>query len=225
MKTGMTSIRIASLLTSNHSLILMWPFTAPRPELVSGSAAPPSACPVDPSARSSYLATNPTSPSPPTSRGAPPTSDTLSRDREVSSIPRWLPPKNPSSTTPASPTAEEDLPLACPARSAPAPPTALDTSYIPTNATEAASVVDKVENWVYPSPSSFFSALERKNRDPSAPDMPVVVPIHNAVNERVWEEVLEWEKREGGSEGSKLVSFVGKPKELSLRARWKGLIG
>lgn len=55
--------------------------------------------------------------------------------------------------------------------------------------------------------------------------MPIVVPIHNAVNERVWEQVMEWERVDGGAEGSKLVSFVGKPKELSPRARWKTLVG
>lgn len=84
---------------------------------------------------------------------------------------------------------------------------------------------------MYPSPSSFYSALQRKNREPQAKDMPIVVPIHNAVNERVWEQVMQWEKEaaeaEGRAEGpgSKLVSFVGKPKELSPRARWKTLIG
>jgi hypothetical protein len=71
--------------------------------------------------------------------------------------------------------------------------------------------------------------------------MPVVVPIHNAVNERVWEMVLEWEKlalassdvggrgggegREGDKRESRLVSFIGRPKDLSLRARFKGFLG
>jgi cytochrome c heme-lyase len=63
--------------------------------------------------------------------------------------------------------------------------------------------------------------------------MPIVVPIHNAVNERVWEQVMQWEREAVAAEGqqvvesvgSKLVSFVGKPKELSPRARWKTLIG
>lgn len=71
--------------------------------------------------------------------------------------------------------------------------------------------------------------------------MGVVVPIHNMVNERVWREVEGWEREaiqlgaEGevggakdeanGKSGSKLVSFVGKPRELSPRARWKTMIG
>lgn len=56
------------------------------------------------------------------------------------------------------------------------------------------------------------------------------MPIHNAVNERVWAQVLEWEKDALGVEKddevkSKLVSFIGRPKDVSPRARWKTLIG
>lgn len=95
---------------------------------------------------------------------------------------------------------------------------------------ERAAAVPSEENWVYPSPASFYSALQRKDRNPNARDMGIVVPIHNAVNERVWNQVLEWEREAMGLEpgqdpGSKLVSFVGKPKEVSPRARWKTLIG
>jgi len=60
--------------------------------------------------------------------------------------------------------------------------------------------------------------------------MDIVVPIHNAVNERVWQQVLEWERhalglKEGEDTGVKLVSFMGRPKEMSPRARWKSFIG
>lgn len=56
--------------------------------------------------------------------------------------------------------------------------------------------------------------------------MPIVVPIHNAVNERVWEKVLEWEREAGAVEGgSKLISFVGKPKDRSPRSLWWAAIG
>lgn len=85
---------------------------------------------------------------------------------------------------------------------------------------------DESSRWVYPSPRSFYNALERKQRAPQAEDMPIVVPIHNAVNERVWDQVLQWEREAGAMEGaSKLVSFIGRPKDLSPRARWKTLIG
>ena len=179
----------------------MWPFTSPAPPAPAPSA---DGCPVDHSTRSAWLAASTSSTSsPPPSHPTQPLS-TLSLDREISSIPRWLPP------TPSP--APEDPP-ACPARSA------------PSNSATSDAPPAKSENWVYPSPSSFYTALQRKNREPQAKDMPIVVPIHNAVNERVWEQVLEWERVDGGAEGSKLVSFVGKPKELSPRARWKTLVG
>lgn len=83
------------------------------------------------------------------------------------------------------------------------------------------------ENWVYPSESQFYSAMARKNHNPQAPDMKVIVPIHNAVNERTWNEVLKWEEGRGAEKcgGVKLVSFKGRPKDLSPRARWKSLLG
>lgn len=196
---------------------MVWPFTTspapPHPDPA------PSACPVDASTRAAWLEQNPSRPPPHAS--SPPTQRPLSKDRVVSSIPRWLP-----SSSPADPPAD---PTACPARSAPVADSPSSASTVP-----AASPIPSRENWVYPSPSSFFTALQRKDRNPDAADMPVVVPIHNAVNERVWDQVLEWEKEaarlEGRDEqeavkGVSLVSFVGKPKELSPRARWKSFIG
>ena len=53
--------------------------------------------------------------------------------------------------------------------------------------------------WVYPSEQMFFDAMRRKNWDPKEVDMRTVVPIHNAVNERAWSQILEWEKGRGGS--------------------------
>src|SRR5207253_2915921 len=49
-------------------------------------------------------------------------------------------------------------------------------------------------NWVYPSEQMFFNAMKRKNWDPNAKDMRIIVPIHNAVNEKAWKEILKWEK-------------------------------
>ncbi|KAJ7632217.1 cytochrome C1 heme lyase [Roridomyces roridus] len=82
-------------------------------------------------------------------------------------------------------------------------------------------------NWVYPSESQFFAAMARKNHDPKAADMKTIVPIHNAVNERAWAEVMQWEAGRGGEAcgGVKLVNFKGKPGEKSIRARWKMLLG
>ncbi|GAA5860226.1 hypothetical protein JCM1840_002828 [Sporobolomyces johnsonii] len=206
----------------------MWPFTsAPSPS----DPAPPSACPVDHSTREQWLAQNPDarpphpSPSSSSSEALPPR---LSTEREVSSIPRWLPPSPSSSpsasadsSSPAPPSSSAEPPSACPAHSA---------NVSPPSSVEQAATVPSESNWVYPSPASFYAALERKQRNPNPKDMGIVVPIHNAVNERVWAQVLDWERRamglpEGEETGVKLVSFIGRPKDVSPRARWKTLIG
>lgn len=81
--------------------------------------------------------------------------------------------------------------------------------------------------WVYPSEAQFFNALLRKAHNPRESDMRVVVPIHNAVNERAWGDILSWENGWGGEKcgGVRLVSFKGRPGDLSLRARWRTLLG
>ncbi len=57
---------------------------------------------------------------------------------------------------------------------------------------------DKVSgNWIYPSEEMFFNAMRRKNYDPKTEDMQAIVPIHNAVNEKAWAEIKEWEKGRG----------------------------
>ncbi len=83
------------------------------------------------------------------------------------------------------------------------------------------------ENWVYPSEAQFYAAMARKNHDPKAPDMSVVVPIHNAVNERAWSHIQQWEAGRGGERcgGVRLVSFKGKPGEPSPKARILTLLG
>ena len=82
-------------------------------------------------------------------------------------------------------------------------------------------------NWIYPSEAQFFSAMARKNSNPEATDMKTIVPIHNAVNERAWGEVLKWEAGRGGEAcgGVRLVTFKGKAGETSPKARWKMLLG
>ena len=82
-------------------------------------------------------------------------------------------------------------------------------------------------NWIYPSEAQFYAAMARKNHDPRAPDMKVVVPIHNAVNERAWSHIKEWETGRGGERcgGVRLVSFKGRPGEPSPKARILTLLG
>lgn len=82
-------------------------------------------------------------------------------------------------------------------------------------------------NWVYPSQKQFFEAMHRKNWEPETRDMKTVVPIHNAVNERAWAQILMWEKNQGAEQcgGLSLTSFKGDSKKLTPRARWKMLLG
>ncbi len=91
------------------------------------------------------------------------------------------------------------------------------------------SSIPKVDdgNWVYPSEAQFFAAMERKNHNPQTADMKTIVPIHNAVNERAWGEVMKWEAGRGGEVcgGVRLVNFKGKPGQMSPKARWKSLLG
>ncbi|GAA6004094.1 hypothetical protein JCM10207_002423 [Rhodosporidiobolus poonsookiae] len=226
----------------------MWPFTSSTPQQHT-APAPPSACPVDHDTRQTWLAQNPaaSSSSAPTPHSFPaqqsahdPHAQHLSTEREVSSIPRWLPPAaNSSSSSAPHPVSSDVPPSACPmhesnvaSSSSSSPPAApaLDASHLPSHPAEAAAASPSTDKWVYPSPASFYTALQRKDRNPQARDMGVVVPIHNAVNERVWVQVMEWEREAMGLEkgqepGSKLVSFVGRPREMSPRARWKSLIG
>lgn len=82
--------------------------------------------------------------------------------------------------------------------------------------------------WVYPSEQMFYNAMKRKGWSPKEDDMPAVVAIHNAVNERAWREILRWEKMSGTSSEynePKLVRFRGRPKEMSPKARFLNFLG
>lgn len=83
------------------------------------------------------------------------------------------------------------------------------------------------DNWVYPSEAQFFTAMARKNHNPQTADMKTIVPIHNAVNERAWCEVMKWEAGRGGEScgGVKLVSFKGRPNDMTPKARLMTLLG
>ena len=97
-----------------------------------------------------------------------PRSHQLGTAREVSTIPRALPDDSSRSST------------------------------RPANG-ERETGLDKTSgSWVYPSERMFFEAMRRKSYDPKAEDMHSIVPIHNAVNERAWKEIKEWEKGRGG---------------------------
>lgn len=89
----------------------------------------------------------------------------------------------------------------------------------------------KNTNWIYPSPKMFYDAMKRKSMEPQAAEMEQIVPIHNAVNERVWIEIKAWEKKwgtdkcEGPFGGTFLESFHGMGDQLSPKARINTWLG
>lgn len=88
---------------------------------------------------------------------------------------------------------------------------------------------DRDGKWVYPSARQFYDAMKRKQHNPDVADMDVVVPIHNAVNEQAWRQILQWERMwthaPPGQEDTKLISFKGRPKDLTWRAWFRGVAG
>ena len=89
---------------------------------------------------------------------------------------------------------------------------------------------NKPSHWIYPSEQQFFHALRKKGwNDVTAHEIPSVLEIHNTVNERTWQQVVQWEQgmdldpTTGGASSAvetdlKLVRFQGRPTDLSPQA-------
>lgn len=76
------------------------------------------------------------------------------------------------------------------------------------------------KNWEYPSPQQFYNALVRKGWETPEEHVEMMVMVHNFLNERAWQEVLDWEKEMGvDSKDISLARFQGKPGTLSPKAR------
>jgi cytochrome c heme-lyase len=84
--------------------------------------------------------------------------------------------------------------------------------------------------WTYPSPQQFYNALSRKGKlnnrqeeeEASEEDMASVVALHNNMNEKTWAKVVEWERQTFGESATpKLLKFMGRPHDLSPKARFK----
>ncbi|KAA6410384.1 MAG: cytochrome c1 heme lyase [Lasallia pustulata] len=194
---------------------------------------PPSACPVDPATRALWLekakegrqpppgaSNTATANTPDSTTHDEPTSSPLPKfpfpipqqphltktrplasDREISSIPRASPTPTTMTPNPNSPPANSER----------------DTGHDATTG-----------NWIYPSERMFFDAMRRKQHSPQAADMAIIVPIHNAVNERAWAEIKAWEApytRSACPGGPRLHSFSGLSGNLTPRARWNSFLG
>ncbi len=93
-------------------------------------------------------------------------------------------------------------------------------STIPKGGTEA-------DTWQYPSPQMFWNALVRKNKTEGAneEDITSVVAVHNNMNENTWKQVMVWENLMDDVYAPTLLRFLGKPDDLSPKARLKMLTG
>lgn len=93
---------------------------------------------------------------------------------------------------------------------------------------------------MYPSPQQFYNALVRKGWETPEESIPTMVAIHNWMNEAAWSEVLRWESRYFAPPQAtatpapappapedldvSLTRFTGRPKELSPKARFHGML-
>ena len=99
-----------------------------------------------------------------------------------------------------------------------------EMSSIPKHASDPA-------HWEYPSEQMFFNAMLRKGwhwtQDKLQPeDMQHIIQIHNRNNENVWQEILKWEALHYPQcRELKLVSFRGRAKDYTPRARIRSWIG
>lgn len=83
--------------------------------------------------------------------------------------------------------------------------------------------VQGVDRWVYPSEQQYYNAMKRKGWNPNAEDVPVILAIHNTVNEQSWAMVKQWESKY--TDKPKLKKFCGRPKDLSPKAFLLSLFG
>ncbi|WFD35894.1 holocytochrome-c synthase [Malassezia cuniculi] len=220
---------VAAMLLHKHRTIAE---SAPRTTIA--EAEPPAACPMHAS-RGGAMAPAPLNPlnnMPELSQEPAPTQRiALSRERTVSSIPRA-----PTSAAPgdspygpaACPIDHSQLKKEAPSASADAK-CPIDHSAAPAKPDgEAACPVDhsgsssgsEPSHWEYPSPQQFYNALVRKGWETPEESVEMMVLIHNFLNERAWNEVIEWERLAGTDVSTlQLARFQGRPGTLSPRAR------
>lgn len=92
-------------------------------------------------------------------------------------------------------------------------PTSRTLSSIPKTNTDDGNV------WEYPSPQQFYNALVRKGWKTPESEIPVIVDIHNFINEECWDQIRYWEtKFHCDCKDLSLLKFQGRPKDLTPKA-------
>ena len=109
--------------------------------------------------------------------------------------------------------------------------TTLDTQATTTVATATETVLSKERKespiptkeggrWTYPSPHQFHAATKAKGHTIDAREVPVIVDIHNAVNDEAWHRISAIEaKTHPECKDLRLVRFVGRPGDRSVKAK------
>ena len=85
---------------------------------------------------------------------------------------------------------------------------------------------DTDPKWVYPSEQQMYNAMRKKGwTNIPEESIPVVLQIHNHINERTWNQILEWENVNPSSSTTtttasnvQLVRFQGRPNDMSPKA-------
>lgn len=210
----------------------MWPFKTQDTQTPSNPIPSSSSdgCPVDHSTRQSWLAQHKASTTATSTPSSTPSSNPVDPSSTTSnSASKFLDVASSSSSPHSSSSSSSSLSTKREVSSIPR------FSFDEQQPSSSSSSPPSSSNWVYPSPSQFFQAMSRKAQQnlydqPKEEDMPIVVPIHNAVNERAWNQLLEWENLWDDTSqqkcgGVKLVSFIGKPKEKTWRAWGREMMG
>lgn len=133
----------------------------------------------------------------------------LNVDRQVSSIPRGISDNNNNSTVPA----HQHVSMTTP------------------TIHEQESTDSETTKWVYPSEQQMYNAMLKKGwANVPIDSIPIVLQIHNSINERTWNKILDWEgcntqntndnNNNNSSTTSELnlVRFIGRPNDISPKA-------
>jgi cytochrome c heme-lyase len=159
---------------------------------------PAEACPVDPATRAAWLKSN-------SSRPTFPGAAAVAGQEFNSKTIDQTPPPSPKTgflsrfiSSKQDPEVPKDLGVDRVISTIPRA-SAVDAPGTPANSEKESGVSDG-GNWIYPSEKMFFEAMKRKGHSGDAADMKTIVPIHNAVNERAWKEIKEWERPWGSEE-------------------------
>jgi cytochrome c heme-lyase len=82
---------------------------------------------------------------------------------------------------------------------------------------QAGTMGDDHNRWVYPSEQQLYNAMRKKGwTNVPETSIPVVLQIHNAVNEATWSRLLEYHRF--GPHESRLVRFQGRPNDVTPKA-------